>query len=50
MGLTAQNDDSLYNEDKSFEVLKARIAAGLRDMEEGRTLSLEEAFNEIDKI
>lgn len=50
MGLTAQNEDNLYNEDKSFEVLRNFIAAGLRDMEEGHTLSPEEAFGELDKI
>lgn len=50
MGLTAQNEDNLYNGDKSFEVLRNLIAAGLRDMEEGRTLSSEEAFGELDKI
>lgn len=37
------------NEDKRFEVLRSLITTGLQDMEEGRTLSLEEAFSEIDK-
>lgn len=45
MGLVEQNT----NKDKSSENLKTLIITGLKDMEEGRAISVEEAFNEIDE-